>query len=129
MSIDAQIDEMTTRITDCTAQIAALESACSVENEELCAIICRKKNRFERLLENYNRMKNKLVEMKANQESGYTTEQQAIVDSINTTFSNAYSAKLEELKKGTTEEKTKFFELYAAAVTGNIVEIFLDCQF
>lgn len=129
MSIDDQIAEMDVRIADFTSQIAVLEPACSVENEELCAMICRKKSRLQRLLENYNNMRDRLVASKANHDSGFSTEQQTIVDEINTTYSNAYSSKLNELKKDTAERKTKFFELYAAAVTGEVAQVFLDCNF
>lgn len=128
-SIDFQITEIEARITDVTAQIAVLEPACNVENQELCDLVCRKKNRLQRLLANYSSMRDRLVASKANQESGFSTEQQTVVDEINTTYSNAYSVKLDELKKDTAERKTKFFELYAAAVASEVGQVFLDCNF
>jgi hypothetical protein len=59
----------------------------------------------------------------------FTTEEQAVVDAINTHFDNKFSGQLDSLKLQSTETRAVFFANYALALTDYVKEIVIKSYF
>lgn len=106
-------------------KIAAID-ALTISDVDVSTVIQDNRNNLQNRLINTENIITRLTTRKTHLENCcFTAEQQVKVDTINTTFSNAFAEKLLNLERDSNERKEEFFRLYDACDNTAVCEQFL----
>jgi hypothetical protein len=120
---------ISTLINDTNSQILVTQSSLTSINDEIAAINSSGytgmgctgfqtliSSRLSRLTTTQSQLTSNLTELQTQLANiTFTTDQQTVVDSINTLFNNKYESCLLNFQSATSDLKNNFFSLYAAA--------------
>lgn len=112
--LNIQINRIQDNITMIDDNIAALDASTIGSTGLQCLITCHRAN----LVEKKNNLTNVLSDLQMKAARCFTSEQQIVVDSINTLFNNKYESVMNKLLcTCDSDMKTAFFDLYNTADT------------